>query len=120
LNRNHPLGPAIGRHEGDGYYGGNAWFLLTAGFAEYYYRYAAVLRNREEIRAKADAFLETVLTYIPENGQMAEQFSKVDGKPVGALDLTWSYAALLSAVLAREELARSSIRYDAIPLACER
>ena len=134
-------GPAIGRHEGDGYYGGNPWYLLTAAFGEYYYRMSRLVKdsadfslivsdlNRaplEEIlnrrlaigqnltrapsdremasaalKIKGDAFLATVLRFTPVDGMLAEQFDKSTGQPVSARDLTWSYAALLTATLAR-------------------
>lgn len=35
------------------------------------------------------------------NGSMSEQFSKSDGSPMSARDLTWSYAALLTANMRR-------------------
>jgi glucoamylase len=149
-------GPAIGRHEGDGYYGGNAWYFLTAGFGEYFYRLAAyysshqkqtllVTRyNRElfeetigrhlsegenlmsdvahrnllvaKLIAKGDAFISTVIKYIPSDGMMAEQFSKVDGLSISASDLTWSYSAFLGAVLARPK--RFKIDYTRIDMSC--
>lgn len=45
LNQRYPRGPAIGRHEGDGYYGGNAFFFLIAGYAEHYFRLAEFARG---------------------------------------------------------------------------
>lgn len=60
---------------------------------------------REELstalRAKGDGFLATMMEYVAEDGMMAEQFSKDDGRPISAVDLTWSYSAFLSAALAR-------------------
>lgn len=35
--------------------------------------------------------------YTPSNGALAEQYSRSDGSPLSAADLTWSYAAFLSA-----------------------
>ena len=52
---------------------------------------------------EGDAFLATMLDVIPADGAMAEQFSKEDGSPVSAKDLSWSYASVLTAVLQREE-----------------
>lgn len=34
LNQSKRLGPAIGRHRGDDYYGGNAFFFLTSAYSE--------------------------------------------------------------------------------------
>lgn len=38
------------------------------------------------------------------NGSMSEQFSKSDGSPLSARDLTWSYAALLTANMRRNSI----------------
>ncbi|KAL2886186.1 glycosyl hydrolase family 15 [Ceratocystis lukuohia] len=45
----------------------------------------------------ADGFVEIVKTYTPSDGSLAEQFDKSNGTPLSAHDLTWSYAAFLSA-----------------------
>ncbi|KAF4979540.1 hypothetical protein FZEAL_4308 [Fusarium zealandicum] len=45
----------------------------------------------------ADAYVSIVAKYAGANGSLAEQFSKNDGKPLSADDLTWSYAAFLTA-----------------------
>lgn len=39
--------------------------------------------------------------YTPPNGALAEQFSRYDGSPLSAQDLTWSYTSFLTAVQAR-------------------
>jgi len=44
-NRDHQRAPAIGRHPGDDYYGGNPWFVLTSAYAELYYRLSHELRE---------------------------------------------------------------------------
>jgi glucoamylase len=49
----------------------------------------------------ADDFLAKVEQYTPSDGSLAEQYSKNDGNPVGAKDLTWSYAAFLTATSRR-------------------
>lgn len=38
------------------------------------------------------------------NGSLSEQFSKSDGSPLSARDLTWSYAALLTANMRRNSI----------------
>ncbi len=160
LNAAHAFGPAMGRHEGDNYYGGNAWFFLTAGYAEFYYQLAREVRGnarprtsfvvdqynrapleqamgetlvlgsdlmREpDIRArlqkrlveKGDAFMATMMDSVGADGMMAEQFSKVDGSPISAADLTWSYAAFLSAALVREEAQATNVDYRGFSLDC--
>lgn len=54
--------------------------LLTAAVQEY-----------------ADGYMAIVQKYTPSNGALAEQFDKSTGTPLSAVDLTWSYAAFLTA-----------------------
>lgn len=54
------------------------------------------------VKTLADGYLSIVQKYTPDGGAMAEQFSKSDGTPLSATDLTWSYAALLTAKAARD------------------
>lgn len=49
------------------------------------------------VKTYADGFMSIVQKYTPSDGALAEQYSKVDGNPLSAEDLTWSYAALLTA-----------------------
>ena len=53
------------------------------------------------IKAFADGFLVVNAKYTPSGGGLAEQFSRSTGSPVSATDLTWSYAAALTAFQAR-------------------
>ncbi|KAL1874165.1 hypothetical protein Plec18167_006100 [Paecilomyces lecythidis] len=50
------------------------------------------------VKTYADGFVSIVQQYTPSNGSLAEQFSRDDGTPLSAGDLTWSYAAFLSAI----------------------
>lgn len=45
-----------------------------------------------------------VQKYTPSSGALAEQFSKSDGTPLSAVDLTWSYAAFITAANRRNGL----------------
>ena len=54
------------------------------------------------VKAFADGFIAVHAKYTPSNGGLAEQYSKNDGSPVSAVDLTWSYAAALTAFAARD------------------
>ncbi|KAH6656331.1 glycoside hydrolase family 15 protein [Truncatella angustata] len=45
----------------------------------------------------ADGFVNNVATYAASNGSLSEQYSRSNGTPLSARDLTWSYAALLTA-----------------------
>ncbi|KAK5958349.1 glycoside hydrolase 15 protein [Knufia fluminis] len=49
------------------------------------------------IKTYADGFMSIVQRYTPSDGALAEQFSRDDGSPLSAADLTWSYAAFLTA-----------------------
>ncbi|GJN74336.1 glucoamylase precursor [Purpureocillium lilacinum] len=55
----------------------------------------------DAVSAYADGFVNIVATYAAANGSLAEQFSKDDGHPMSARDLTWSYAAFLTAAARR-------------------
>lgn len=53
------------------------------------------------VTAYADGFINIVAKYVGTNGALAEQFSKDNGTPLSAHDLTWSYAAFLTAAARR-------------------
>lgn len=50
-----------------------------------------------------DAFMRTVKFYTPEGGHLSEEIERGSGVPVGAADLTWSYASVLTAAFARAD-----------------
>ncbi|OQE04478.1 hypothetical protein PENVUL_c033G07353 [Penicillium vulpinum] len=45
----------------------------------------------------ADGFVSVVQEYTPSDGALAEQFTRDNGDPASASDLTWSYAAFVTA-----------------------
>lgn len=49
------------------------------------------------VQTYADGYVQIVATYADSNGGLSEQFDKSTGAQTSAADLTWSYAALLSA-----------------------
>jgi glucoamylase len=49
------------------------------------------------VKSYADGYIAVVQKYTPSNGGLAEQFDKNNGSPLSAVDLTWSYAAFLTA-----------------------
>ncbi|KAJ6508344.1 glucoamylase [Mycena sanguinolenta] len=53
------------------------------------------------VKTFADGFIGVVAEFTPAGGGLAEQFSRSNGAPVSAVDLTWSYAAALTAFSAR-------------------
>ncbi|KAH7324456.1 putative glucoamylase GMY2 [Stachybotrys elegans] len=50
------------------------------------------------VRTYADDFIAKVQQYTPSNGALAEQYDRNTGAPLSARDLTWSYAAFLTAI----------------------
>ena len=46
--------------------------------------------------------------YTPSSGALAEQYNRADGTPLSAVDLTWSYAAFLTAYNARANILPAS------------
>ncbi|RZA09065.1 MAG: hypothetical protein EOP11_02900 [Proteobacteria bacterium] len=64
FNKDHAFAPGIGRHPDDDYYGGNAWYVLTSGYAELYYGLAARLQSDEAgliVSSESEAFIESAL-----------------------------------------------------------
>lgn len=53
------------------------------------------------VRKYADDFVAVAQKYTPEDGALAEQFSRENGTGVSARDLTWSYASFLTMQFAR-------------------
>lgn len=51
--------------------------------------------------AYADGFMNIVSQYAQSNGSLAEQYDRNSGVPLSARDLTWSYAAFLTAAARR-------------------
>lgn len=56
----------------------------------------------EMIGSYAENFMEVARKFTPSDGSLTEQFDKNNGKPQSARDLTWSYAAFISAYNARK------------------
>jgi len=108
--------------------GGHPWALCTANFAELYYRLAAEITQAQRlpyddlssgffgqlgiggdwapadaadaIEAAGDAMLQAVI-YHSDNLELSEQFDGTSGYEKSVRNLTWSYAAYLSAVRAK-------------------
>jgi glucoamylase len=57
--------------------------------------------------ARGDAVMATVRRFAPETGVLAEQFSQVDGAPISAQSLAWSYASFITAFACRKEAQRA-------------
>ncbi|MEJ2227880.1 MAG: glycoside hydrolase family 15 protein, partial [Alphaproteobacteria bacterium] len=101
-------GAAFGRYRGDAYFNGGAWFPCTFAAAEFHYRLAASAKasadsiSVAEHLAKGDAIMEHARQFIPASGELTEQFDRDTGASLSAHDLSWSYAAFLTAWEARE------------------
>jgi glucoamylase len=108
--------------------GGHPWALCTASFAELYYDLAAEIASTQAVPhddlsgeffgqigiaagtapgeavaaldKAGDAMLQA-LVYHSDNLELSEQFDGTTGYEKGVRDLTWSYAAFLSAVRAK-------------------
>lgn len=74
------------------------------------------------IKDFADSFVAVVAKYTPSGGGLAEQYSRSNGSPVSAADLTWSYAALLTTDGARKGIVPASwgAKGLTVPAVCER
>jgi glucoamylase len=55
-------------------------------------------------KAKGDQYLARVLFHTDSEGRQSEQMDKTNGQMKGAHDLTWSYAAFLTAVHYRQKI----------------
>ena len=98
--------PAMGRYAGDVYYSGGAYYFSTLAAAELCFEAGRAAEPSGDARdwlAHGDAFLRTVQRFTPEDGALSEQFDQNTGAQTSARQLTWSHAALISAVAARRE-----------------
>lgn len=138
INRDLPSerAPAMGRYPHDRYYSGGAYFFATLAAAEFYFRLATALRSGEKITAtpenrrflqclggaeavnnsevatlaieRGDAFMRTVRAFTPVSGDLAEQFDRTTGVQTSAKNLSWSYAAFITAAVSRARACRST------------
>ena len=58
----------------------------------------------ESLEGWGDAFMRTIKYYTPSDGHYTEEINRNTGIPQGAADLTWSYASVLTAAIARAAL----------------
>jgi glucoamylase len=135
-NRPAGRGLALGRYANDRYYSGGAYYFSTLAAAEFYFRLAAALRGgaplpvtaenlrfRQRLGAgdaaadspalaalaqeRGDAILRTVQAFTPDSGDLSEQFDHTTGVQTSAKQLTWSYAAFVTAVASRAQACRA-------------
>lgn len=104
-------GVAIGRYPEDMFSGadrsgGNPWVLATLAMAEASYRSAALqptLELKQQWIDRGDSYIARVKRHAHKDGSLNEQFHRDSGYMHSVEDLTWSYAALLTAARARKE-----------------
>ena len=125
INASRPVdrGVAMGRYKGDSYYSGGAYYFATLGAAEFHYRLAEGLVSRnapnppverdlahdtpETHILRGDRFMAAVRAYTPASGELSEQFDRVNGRQTSSKNLTWSHAALITAVASRRAAVRA-------------
>ena len=54
------------------------------------------------VKSFADGFVLINANFTPPDGGLAEQYTRANGSPLSARDLTWSYASALTAFAARD------------------
>ena len=98
-------GPAMGRYQGDVYYSGGAYYFSTLGAAQLCYLTAARMppETASTWLRRGDAFVQTVRSFTPPSGDLSEQFDQKTGAQTSARNLTWSHAAFISAIAARDQ-----------------
>jgi glucoamylase len=111
------MAPAIGRYPediyaGTNFNGGNPWVLTTLAMAEFSYKSALAKMKTDNISSlvaarnwieAGDDFIQRVQLHANPDGSLSEQIDRYSGYMSSARDLTWSYAAFLTATWAREE-----------------
>ncbi len=86
------------RYDGNGFTGGNPWFLSTLAAAEFYCDLGRAGAYSKEIALRlALPQFDRVLFHLNDQGDMSEQFQRVSGFQQGAVHLTWSYASFITA-----------------------
>ncbi|KAG8855851.1 hypothetical protein FRB96_006673 [Tulasnella sp. 330] len=93
-------------------------FLSTAAvgtFAKTTTQYTTIVAG---VQTMADGFLLIDAKYTPTAGGLAEQFDKATGVPTSAADLTWSYAASLTAFARRNSTVPASWGAAGLTVTC--
>jgi len=105
INRGRSV-PALGRSYADRYFGGGAWYVTTLAAASLCYRRSMQdPEMRSNFFTRGDVFMRTVRDLTPSTGVLSEQVDRATGAQTSAQDLTWSYAAFVTAANLRERAA---------------
>lgn len=70
------------------------------------------------VTAYADGFVSLVQTYTPSGGQLSEQYLKTTGAQTSAAQLTWSFAAAVSAFDAKSNFVPASWGAKGLTTSC--
>ncbi|CAK3951477.1 carbohydrate-binding module family 21, glycoside hydrolase family 15 [Lecanosticta acicola] len=62
----------------------------------------------DSLNGWGDAFMRTVKYYTPSDGSLAEEYNRNTGAPQGCVDLTWSYASVLTAAFQRAQVRKQT------------
>ncbi|KAF9645775.1 glucoamylase [Thelephora ganbajun] len=73
--------------------------LATGSYAASTSTYSTLVTS---VKNFADGFILINAKYTPSDGSLAEQYTRANGSPLSARDLTWSYASALTAFAARD------------------
>lgn len=65
-------------------------------------KYGHFAKITRAVKDYADSFIQVARHYTPEDGSLSEQYSRDDGKPMSAKNLTWSYASFMTMARRRE------------------
>lgn len=88
-----------------------SYFAPSAGFTagQTYSSYGSPYKTAlGALEGWADAFMRRVKFHTPTDGRLAEEYDRAIGYTRGAEDLTWSYASIITASLARAKLLNDS------------
>jgi glucoamylase len=112
INRQGDGGLAYGRYRGDEYFNGGAWYFCTFAAAEFYYRlhWASETAAEGSALTAGDAILAQARRFIPSSGELSEQYDQTTGEQTSARNLTWSYAAFITALDARRRAMAAHVR----------
>ena len=63
---------------------------------KYSSRNSEFIKIMDAVTAYADSYVAVAQNNTPADGSLSEQFDRVTGEPLSAIDLTWSYAAFVT------------------------
>jgi glucoamylase len=91
----------IGRYQGDHFYGGNPWVLLSAAFANMIKKINMLDKTKNFYKDIDKKIYEDLMKISSINkNALSEQIDKNTLEMIGAQFLTWNYSELLSYLLA--------------------